>query len=69
MKVRECHIKRDYRFTLEDQYLDLLNGLQPGVTPLTVLDFEMGIIGWLLHGWKPPPPIILYSSDWWGMEW
>ena len=64
-------LRRDPRFTLEDQWINCVlpcieeaakRGLV--VTPLTVFNWDSGKIeGWLMHGWKPPPPIILWPID------
>lgn len=71
LMVQNVSVRRDYRFSLEQQYLDIVSGLKEGVTPLTVMSLEYGcIIGWYLHGWKSPPPTILSLPDtyWWSLE-
>lgn len=64
-------IRRDPRFTLEEQWFNDVvpcieeaasRGLE--VIPLTVFHpMYFRIEGWLMHGWKPPPPIILWSAS------
>jgi hypothetical protein len=73
MRVHDISIRRDYRFTLEEQWKDIVPLLVDGVTAITVMDFDAkeGIVGWFLHGWKPPPPLILRPNYdfWWNFEW
>lgn len=68
IRVPEVSIRRDMRFTLKENWDDcvvpaIAEAKERGVlvTPLTVFDNGM-IIGWLLHGWVPPPGRVLYSA-------
>jgi hypothetical protein len=67
--VPQVSIRRDPRFSLEENWNNVVvpaikEAQERGVlvTPLTVFQDDR-IIGWFLHGWKPPPPIILYECE------
>lgn len=67
-RVPEVSIRRDMRFTIDQNWEDtvlpaIAEAKERGVlvTPLTVFD-DWGIVGWYLHGWVPPPGRVLYSA-------
>jgi hypothetical protein len=69
--MEPCDIRRDYRFTIENQYQDMVSRLESNVIPVAVFDSKGNVLGWQLHGWKPPPPKILYvpfDRYWWFLE-
>jgi hypothetical protein len=69
--MEPCDIHRDYRFTIENQYQDMISRLSSDVVPITVFDSQGNILGWRLKGWKPLPPKILYvpfDRYWWLLE-
>ena len=67
--VPEISIHRDFRFSLEDNWNTVADNIQECqqrgvlVTPLTVFNEEGNIIGWQLHGWKPPPARFIYDPQ------
>lgn len=67
--VPKVSILRDPRFSLEENWnntvLPAIKEAQERgvlVTPLTVFRHDQ-IIGWLLHGWEPPPPSYVYTCE------
>lgn len=68
--VPEVDIRRDPRFSLEEQWLNdvvpcIEEAAQRGlvVVALTVFHPRDGNIeGWLMHGWEPPPGKLLWPN-------
>lgn len=59
-------MQRDYRFDLETQWNDYIEPLlkeQPWIIPATIVTIDDGVIGWKLHGWKPPAGEIIYEIE------
>lgn len=69
-RVPEVSIRRDMRISLERNWDEcvvpaIAEAKVRGVlvTPLTVCDDRGVIVGWFLHGWVPPPGIVLSRPD------
>jgi hypothetical protein len=64
--VPEVSLRFDPRFDLEENWKICTQAVQEAqergilATPLTVFSDEGKIVGWLLHGWQPPPTSYSY---------
>lgn len=71
MIIEIANISRDFRCDLEENWKSIETAIEEcaergiEVIPTTVFSREHGgIVGWLLHGWEPPPGQIIWSNDW-----
>lgn len=64
--VPKVHLRRDYRFTLEEQYLKYVEPLlqeQPWVQAITVIHpTHLDVEGWFLHDYQYAPPVIIWET-------